>query len=134
MVYDNQTSIQYAAKKFSTEKLSGDSIDAITELDNLKQIRNFNHIIELAESFVEKGTRFIVTEFCEVSNLKNSNLLSPSVNDSLKDGDLSKLINFCREEERFLSEDQVLEFSRQILKGLSYLHEEKIIHRDVKPG
>jgi serine/threonine protein kinase len=43
--------------------------------------------------------------------------------------DLSKLL----EKEKKLSEDKVRFFGRQILSAMLYLHQNRILHRDLKP-
>jgi len=51
-----------------------------------------------------------------------------------KEGDLEKLIDFYIEENKLLSEETVLHFTQDILKGLCAIHALSIIHRDIKPS
>jgi serine/threonine protein kinase len=46
---------------------------------------------------------------------------------------LQKLVEFYRGEGLFLTEDLVLSFTHQTLKGLAYIHSLNMIHRDIKP-
>ena len=69
---------------------------------------------KLVENFRDEDSLYIVTEYCE-------------------DGDLGKLIRFYAEEKLNLTEDQTLEFSLQIAKGLAELHRINLIHKDIKP-
>lgn len=48
-------------------------------------------------------------------------------------GDLESKIRNGRRTETYFSEEQVLRYFTQILKAVHYLHEHKIMHRDLKP-
>ena len=47
-------------------------------------------------------------------------------------GDLEKMIESKKREMAWVSEREVLKMARQVLTGLSVLHEKNIIHRDLK--
>uniref|UniRef100_A0A8C1M4Q0 non-specific serine/threonine protein kinase n=1 Tax=Cyprinus carpio TaxID=7962 RepID=A0A8C1M4Q0_CYPCA len=93
----------------------GEELDAVRkEVEILKNL-NFGYIVTYVKSFEdnEAGRIYIVMEYCE-------------------GGDLSKVME-KHQEERFFEEQQILDWLVQICLALQYLHEQKILHRDIKP-
>ena len=84
--------------------------EAINEVKILGSLTN-PYIVRYYDSFVENKTLHIVMEYCER-------------------GDLSKLIK--NQMGRLLSEPRVWKFFIQMVLGLEYLHNKKILHRDIK--
>lgn len=78
----------------------------------LKKLHHKN-IIRYYTSFLEDGCLYIIMEY------------APG-------GDLYSKIKKLREGRQFLSEQEIIKYSIDILSGLKYLHENNIIHRDIK--
>ena len=75
---------------------------------------NHCYVIKYHESFVERKEVCIVMEYADK-------------------GDLDKYLEKKKKEESPLSEEQIIEWLIQLLLGLKYLHDKKIMHRDLKP-
>ncbi len=86
--------------------------EAKNEASILKKI-NCKFIVKYYESFEEKNTFNIIMEYCEK-------------------GTLSSLISTLKKKNKHLKENQIWNFFIQISIGLSYLHNKKILHRDLK--
>lgn len=103
---------QYAIKEISIGNLSQAEKDkAIQEVNLLKSLKH-PHIVRLENSFQEKGILYIVMEYVD-------------------GGDLANKIR-ARGTKQF-TEDEILDIFIQVVLALNYLHEKKIVHRDIKP-
>ena len=78
----------------------------------LKQLRH-PHIVEYVDSYIEDGFFIIVMEYCE-------------------EGDLAYHIKKRREQKEYFNEDLIKNWFLQILFALFFIHEKKILHRDIK--
>ena len=79
------------------------------EVEILKKVNNNKHIIKLFEVFEDKSNVFLVFEY-------------------LENGDLVKYFK----KNPLFEESEQKYFFNKILSGIKYIHEQKIIHRDLK--
>lgn len=108
----DSTTGEYVAIK--EVKLTGTSQehlqDVMSEIDLLKSL-NHEHIVKYLDSFKTRTHLYIVLEFMEKGDL--SNALKPN-----KFG--------------VFPESLAAMYIAQVLKGLVYLHEQGVVHRDIK--
>ncbi|XP_042358470.1 STE20-like serine/threonine-protein kinase isoform X2 [Plectropomus leopardus] len=100
-----------AAAKVIDTKTEDELEDYMVEIDILASC-NHHHIVKLLDAFYFEGKLWILIEFCAGGAVDAIML----------------------ELERPLTEPQIRVVCRQTLEALSYLHESKIIHRDLKAG
>ena len=82
----------------------------IKEAQNLSKLKH-RHIIKVLEVFEANNTYYYVMEFCEGGSL---------------DDEIAKRGN--------LTEEETKRYARQIADALSYMHDNKMLHLDLKPG
>lgn len=113
LIREKKTNENWVSKKISLSKLKEDQqISALQEANLLKSLDN-PHIVKYKDSYIEKGNLIIIMENCE-------------------EGDLQKHIKICKKKKQKFPEELILNWFLQILFGLKYVHELKILHRDLK--
>ncbi|KAG7219598.1 hypothetical protein INR49_018975 [Caranx melampygus] len=100
-----------AAAKVIDTKTEDELEDYMVEIDILASC-NHHYIVKLLDAFYFEGKLWILIEFCAGGAVDAIML----------------------ELERPLTEPQIRVVCRQTLEALSYLHENKVIHRDLKAG
>ncbi|XP_036395428.1 serine/threonine-protein kinase Nek11 [Megalops cyprinoides] len=89
-----------------------ETVQANLEAQLLSQLHH-PAILKFYASFLERDTFCIITEYCE-------------------DRDLDCKIEELRQAKRTLPERQVIEWFIQLLLGVHYMHQRRILHRDLK--
>ncbi|KAK6491756.1 serine/threonine-protein kinase Nek11 isoform X1 [Huso huso] len=104
---------QKVLKEISVGELKpNETVQANLEAQMLSQL-NHPTIVRFYTSFLEHNSFCIITEYCEGK-------------------DLDCKINECKEAGKTFPESQVLEWFIQLLLGVHYTHERRILHRDLK--
>jgi len=107
---------EYAMKVMDLEEeTKGDLINEIKTMEKLSSLSNPN-IVQFIRSYERKSELDynIIMEYCCGGNLRD-------------------VITKYRKENNCIPEDTVLEYMRQIISGVNYIHSKKIMHRDLKP-
>lgn len=113
LVRYKKTSVNYVVKEINISKMTKTEKDeALREARVLSKLQHPN-IITYKESFIQHGNLHIVTDYCE-------------------GGDLSSKIRRNALKMRYFTEDDILDWFVQICLALKYVHEQKILHRDIK--
>lgn len=107
-VLDKKTG-QILAAKIAT--LCGNIESFKKEINVLKQC-NSPYILEYFGSYIKNDSIWIIIEYC----------------------DGGSVLDLMRITERNLTEEQIASIITMVLNGLSFLHEQKKIHRDIKAG
>ena len=102
----------YAIKKLNFRDISEkERMNIETEVQFLKELKHPN-IVAYKDSFIDKDDNFnIVTSFCEGGDMYNK---------------------IFKQKNDYFDENIILNWLVQLLLGLSYIHDKKIIHRDIK--
>ncbi|XP_040057970.2 serine/threonine-protein kinase Nek5 isoform X1 [Gasterosteus aculeatus] len=98
-------------KQINLRKMSAREKESSKKEVTLLSKMKHPNIVGFLSSFQERGSLFIVMEYCD-------------------GGDLMKKINMQRGV--FFSEQQVVDWFVQICLGLKHIHDRKILHRDIK--
>ncbi|CAD8110112.1 unnamed protein product [Paramecium sonneborni] len=103
----------YVLKKINLTHLkSKHQAEALKEAQLLRKLKHPN-IITYYMSFIEQDNLCIIMEYAE-------------------GGDLQKLLKDYKERRKFMQEETIWEMSRELSSALQHLHENNIIHRDIK--
>ena len=108
---NGNTDIVYAMKRISLKGLLPKDIHHCREEINWMKKLQHRNIIQYHDSFEIGEELFIVMEFCQGGSLRNYIQKSSPI-----------------------SETECLEITNQSCAGLKFLHDQKIMHRDIKTG
>lgn len=95
---------------YSKEVFHGERLSYASQEVSVLRLIDHPNVVKLIESFEDDDNEYIVTEYM----------------------DKGSLLDLLREEGR-LEEYQIVPILRQLLSALSYLHEKRILHKDIKP-
>nr|XP_060642782.1 serine/threonine-protein kinase Nek3 [Anolis sagrei ordinatus] len=101
---------KYAMKEIRLPKSALDKEKSWNESILLAKMKHPN-IVTFAESFEVDGHLYIVMEYCD-------------------DGDLMQKIKL--QKEKLFPENTILEWFTQICLGVKYIHDKRVLHRDIK--
>ena len=110
----------FAIKEIFLKREEKEEIERIKEeaklLEKLQNclFNNNEYIVQYFESFEQNDNFYIVMEYCDK-------------------GDLDSFIKERKEQNNFLSEDEIWKIFIEISIGIGIIHRNKIIHRDLKP-
>ncbi|KAL0277007.1 UNVERIFIED_CONTAM: hypothetical protein PYX00_004441 [Menopon gallinae] len=113
LIESRQTGIQYVLKQIDLNKMDKKQVKtASKEVEVLSKLKH-SHIVRYKESY-EIGDRLnIIMEYCE-------------------NGDLHKKIKEKRVMNECFSDNEIFDYFVQICLAVEYIHEQKILHRDLK--
>ena len=106
-----ETNKIYALKEIQYKKINTRSIN--DESTILKRLNN-KYIIKYHDSFNQNGFHCIVTEYCSADNL-------------------AKYISSYKMNSTNFDFKLIFKWIKEIINGLYYLHDNNVIHRDIKP-
>ena len=110
---NRRTKEQVAIKEIQVANLTPEARDkAMQEVELLRSLDHPN-IVRLRDSFHEKGVLHIVMEYVD-------------------GGDLAEMIKAHGTNKPF-TEDEILSIFVQMTLAIGYIHDKKIVHRDIKP-
>jgi serine/threonine protein kinase len=110
LVRDRETGVQYCLKR----NLLGDNPTKARQEGELLSRLDHPNIIRHVESCELSGYLYIAMEFAD-------------------GGDLDSLINRHRAHNTRMEERTIMSIFSQVSAGLTYLHSQRILHRDIKP-
>jgi serine/threonine protein kinase len=108
--FSKKTGNKYAVKIIPTKKLIQNEITILQQVSH-------NNIIRMIEVFTDEKKTYIITEYCEFSDLFDY---------------VMNLKNLKTLENSEGYEQEICSIVRQILLGVQYLHSKNIVHRDLK--
>eukprot|EP00668_Euglena_longa_P002180 GGOE01002524.1.p1 GENE.GGOE01002524.1~~GGOE01002524.1.p1 ORF type:complete len:479 (+),score=170.01 GGOE01002524.1:161-1438(+) len=115
LVRELATGAEYVSKEVGMAAMSArDRQEAINEVRFLSNLSHPN-IIQYVESFLHTNVLYIVMEYAD-------------------GGDLWELIQARLRQGKRLEESEVLSYFTQVCMALKYMHDRKMLHRDLKTG
>jgi NIMA (never in mitosis gene a)-related kinase 1/4/5 len=103
----------YVLKQISLFNMNKAQIDEVKNESKILASLNSMFIVRYYDSFIDNNNLNIIMEYCD-------------------GGDLSHLLNNQMKTGKLPNEDKIWKFFIQISLGIAYIHNKKILHRDLK--
>jgi NIMA (never in mitosis gene a)-related kinase 1/4/5 len=113
LVKDIDKDIYYADKRIKLMGRNHYEKNSILNEIRLLSCHNSPHIIKLYDVYITTNTLHLITEYAAK-------------------GDLSKIVKRYRRTGKYFTEDKIKSYLFQICMGIQYLHQNNIMHRDIK--
>lgn len=128
------------ANRYRLEKRLGEGAFSVVWKATDTKAGNLNVALKIyapEKGLDENGTKTFSEEFALVFNMSHQNLLTPTYFDDYN-GSPYLVLPFCEKGSAMnmvgmSNEDQVLHFMHDVSSALAYLHENGVIHQDIKP-
>jgi len=104
----------YVLKQIFLQNFNNDELKELQKEANILSKLDCENIVRYVDSFSENNSFNIVMEFCEGL-------------------DLRKFINKYKTNKNFIEANLIYSFIKDLLEGLKYIHNNNLIHRDLKP-
>ena len=114
------------AAKYMKDK----TVDGNTEVEILRSLQGSEHVVKIVESLHQSYQTILITEYLAGQSVSHSSLKEGSQYICLLGGNLFERLS---DSEYQLTENKCRVFVKQIMSGVSFIHDKNILHLNITP-
>ncbi|CAF0902617.1 unnamed protein product [Brachionus calyciflorus] len=123
---------EFYSEFLTTTKTRRRRLLRVVNYSNSNLVKNDLNLLRDVLRRIKEDKNSFVVSIDEFFDIGNSTKLGYS-SEVFEEGSLDKMLFRLNEDKRNLSEDKIFDYIFYLFDALSFLHEKKIIHRDVRP-